>query len=215
MSSRRQHTRDLLIDAATALFAEKSIEGASVEEICERAGFTRGAFYSNFESKEDLCLEIVRQRGQQLLDTTRRALGMIPDAPVSAALLEEVIARVVAVVDIGTTLDDNWVLVRAELRQYAFRHPSFRPALLDVEGTAIQLAVADLAHALERHGARLLIPIDQLLLTLDAYCERTRIDAILTGAPDTDHVWRDGMERLVRAVVVVPDDPAPALPGAH
>ncbi|MFT4108237.1 TetR/AcrR family transcriptional regulator [Propionicimonas sp.] len=214
MSSRRQHTRDLLIDAATALFAEKSIEGASVEEICERAGFTRGAFYSNFESKEDLCLEIVRQRGEQLLETTRRALGMIPDAPVSAALLEEIIARVVAVLDIGITLDDNWVLVRAELRLYAFRHPSFRPALVQIEGNAIQLSIADLAQALERHGARLLIPIDQLLFTLDAYCERTRLDAILTGQPDSDHAWRAGMERLVRAVVVLPDDSAPALAGA-
>ena len=53
VSSRRQHTRDRLIDAATGLFAEKSIEGASVEEISERAGFTRGAFYSNFDSKEE------------------------------------------------------------------------------------------------------------------------------------------------------------------
>lgn len=206
VSSRRQHTRDLLIEAATALFAERSIEGASVEEICERAGFTRGAFYSNFEGKEDLCLEIVRQRGQQLLATTRRALAMIPDARFSARSLDEIIAKVVAVLDVGITLDDNWVLVRDELRLYAYRHPSFRPALLDTERIATGLASEALADALDRHQARILVPMDQLMLLLDAYCERTRLDAILAGDPDGGHSWRDGLERLVRALVVLPED---------
>jgi AcrR family transcriptional regulator len=209
VSSRRQHTRDLLIDAATALFAEKSIEGASVEEICERAGFTRGAFYSNFEGKDDLCLEIVRQRGEQLLATTRRALAMIPDAPVSAHSLDEIIAKVVAVLDVGITLDDNWVLVRDELRLYAYRHPAFRPALLETERTATGLACAALADALGRHDARLLVPLEQLMLLLDAYCERTRLDSILEGDVDATHVWREGLERLVRALVVLPEDSSP------
>lgn len=206
VSSRRQHTRDLLIEAATALFAERSIEGASVEELCERAGFTRGAFYSNFEGKEDLCLEILRQRGEQLLATTRRALAMIPDAPVSAQFLDEIIAKVVAVLDVGITLDDNWVLVRDELRLYAYRHPSFRPALLEIERNTMSLATAALADALDRHHARLLVPLDQLMTTLDSYCERTRLDAILSGDPDAAHSWRDGLERLVRALVVLPED---------
>lgn len=206
VSSRRQHTRDRLIDAATALFAERSIEGASVEEICERAGFTRGAFYSNFDSKEDLCLEIVRQRGEQLLETTRKALAVIPEAPVSARWLEEIIAKVVTVLDVGFTLDDNWVLVREELRLYAYRNPTFRPALVEIERDTNSLATAALTDALARHGASLRIPIDQLMVTLDAFCERSRLDSILTGAPDGEHSWRDGLERMVRAIVVLPPD---------
>lgn len=206
VSSRRQHTRDRLIDAATGLFAEKSIEGASVEEISERAGFTRGAFYSNFDSKEELCLEIVRQRGEQLLETTRRALAVIPDSPVNAQWLEEIIAKVITVLDVGFTFDDNWVLVRQELRLYAFRNPTFRPALIEVEQNANDLASEALAAALARHGASLRIPLDQLMVTLDAFCERTRVDSILTGDSDAGHSWRDGLERIVRALVVLPAD---------
>lgn len=206
VSTRRQHTRDRLIVAATALFAEKSIQGASVEEICERAGFTRGAFYSNFDSKEDLCLEIVRQRGEQMLETTRRALAMIPDAPVSAHTLDEVIAKVVAVLDVGLTLDDNWVLVRAELRLYAYRNPTFRPALLEIEHTAIELLMVALADSLQRQDARLLVPLDELITTLDAYCERTRLDAILSGDPDAGDSWRRGLESLVRTMIALPGD---------
>lgn len=206
VSSRRQHTRDRLIDAATGLFAEKSIEGASVEEISERAGFTRGAFYSNFDSKEELCLEIVRQRGEQLLETTRRALAVIPDSPVNAQWLEEIIAKVITVLDVGFTFDDNWVLVRQELRLYAFRNPTFRPALIEVEQNANDLASEALAAALARHGASLRIPLDQLMVTLDAFCERTRVDSILNGDSDPGHSWRDGLERIVRALVVLPAD---------
>lgn len=206
VSSRRQHTRDRLIDAATGLFAEKSIEGASVEEISERAGFTRGAFYSNFDSKEELCLEIVRQRGEQLLETTRRALAVIPDSPVNAQWLEEIIAKVITVLDVGFTFDDNWVLVRQELRLYAFRNPTFRPALIEVEQNANDLASEALAAALARHGASLRIPLDQLMVTLDAFCERTRVDSILNGDSDAGHSWRDGLERIVRALVVLPAD---------
>ncbi|PKQ23474.1 MAG: TetR/AcrR family transcriptional regulator [Actinobacteria bacterium HGW-Actinobacteria-5] len=206
VSSRRQHTRDRLIDAATGLFAEKSIEGASVEEISERAGFTRGAFYSNFDSKEELCLEIVRQRGEQLLETTRRALAVIPDSPVNAQWLEEIIAKVITVLDVGFTFDDNWVLVRQELRLYAFRNPTFRPALIEVEQDANNLASEALAAALARHGASLRIPLDQLMVTLDAFCERTRVDSILNGDSDAGHSWRDGLERIVRALVVLPAD---------
>ncbi len=206
VSSRRQQTRDRLIDAATELFAEKSIEGASVEEISERAGFTRGAFYSNFDSKEALCLEIVRRRGEELLETTRRALAVIPDAPVSVEWLEEIIAKVVTVLDVGFTLDDNWVLVREELRLYAYRHPTFRPALIEIERDANDLSMQALAAALDRHGASLRIPIDQLMLTLDAFCERTQLDAILAGDPVNGNSWRDGLERLVRAVVMLPPE---------
>jgi len=49
-SRRREATRQKLLDAAGLVFAEEGLDAASVEAICERAGFTRGAFYSNFDS---------------------------------------------------------------------------------------------------------------------------------------------------------------------
>jgi AcrR family transcriptional regulator len=54
ISARRQATRERVLEAAGEVFAERGFHGASVEDICERAGFTRGAFYSNFSSKDDL-----------------------------------------------------------------------------------------------------------------------------------------------------------------
>ena len=47
--------------AAVAVFAERGRDRLSVEEICEAAGFTRGAFYSNFADKDALVLALIEQ----------------------------------------------------------------------------------------------------------------------------------------------------------
>src|SRR5436309_10047946 len=64
---RRQLTRDALIDAAADLFARRGFHAASLDDIAAAAGFTKGAIYSNFGSKEDLLLGVVEQRGDQML----------------------------------------------------------------------------------------------------------------------------------------------------
>ncbi|HEY6923404.1 MAG TPA: TetR/AcrR family transcriptional regulator [Steroidobacteraceae bacterium] len=58
--SRDQTTRRLL-DAAQKLIAKKGLSAASVEDIAAAAGYTRGAFYSNFNSKGDLFIELLRR----------------------------------------------------------------------------------------------------------------------------------------------------------
>jgi AcrR family transcriptional regulator len=57
----REETRKHLLDAAQRLIAKKGLGTASVEDIAEAAGYTRGAFYSNFSSKDDLFLELLRR----------------------------------------------------------------------------------------------------------------------------------------------------------
>jgi AcrR family transcriptional regulator len=54
----KARTRQLLLEAAASVFASKGFAGASVEEIAEAAGFSIGAVYSNFGSKEELFLEL-------------------------------------------------------------------------------------------------------------------------------------------------------------
>lgn len=61
-AERQADTRSALLDAAAKVVIERGLAGASVEAICAAAGFTRGAFYSNFESKEQLFVELLQQR---------------------------------------------------------------------------------------------------------------------------------------------------------
>ena len=54
----KARTRQLLLDAARAVFAERGFNAATVEEIAERAGFTRGAFYANWPDKAEVMWEL-------------------------------------------------------------------------------------------------------------------------------------------------------------
>src|SRR6478609_130002 len=73
MSRRREATRQKLLDAAALVFAEVGLDAASVEAICERAGFTRGAFYSNFETKDELMLALTeRVAGEKIEEVAER-----------------------------------------------------------------------------------------------------------------------------------------------
>jgi AcrR family transcriptional regulator len=55
---KRAHIRSSLVEAASELFDERGYWGVSIDEIADRAGVTKGAVYSNFESKEDLLMAV-------------------------------------------------------------------------------------------------------------------------------------------------------------
>jgi AcrR family transcriptional regulator len=59
---KREETRRRLLDAAERVFLRRGLQGSSVEEIAAEAGFTRGAFYSNFNSKDELFVELLHTR---------------------------------------------------------------------------------------------------------------------------------------------------------
>lgn len=63
----RDQTTQRLLDAAQKLIAKKGLSAASVEDIAAAAGYTRGAFYSNFSSKGDLFIELLRRDHQRSL----------------------------------------------------------------------------------------------------------------------------------------------------
>lgn len=61
----RDDTRDKLFEAAARVFEEQGINAASIETIAAAAGFTRGAFYSNFDSKEELIFAMLEDQVEQ------------------------------------------------------------------------------------------------------------------------------------------------------
>src|SRR5436190_21240498 len=61
----RDDTRDKLFEAAARVFEEQGIGAASIEAIAAAAGFTRGAFYSNFASKDELIIAMLEDHVEQ------------------------------------------------------------------------------------------------------------------------------------------------------
>src|SRR3970040_1389652 len=72
---KREETRGRLMDAAIGIFARSGFDRATVDEIVREAGFSKGAFYVHFESKEDLFWAMLEERISRQQDTFRRAVG--------------------------------------------------------------------------------------------------------------------------------------------
>jgi AcrR family transcriptional regulator len=131
---RRVHTRQLLLTSAEQLFIERGYAQVSVSDICSAAGFTRGAFYSNFADKDDIALVLFDQHASDRLD---RLQSMLADAPARNA--HEWAQSLVAVMP----QDRGWILLFLEFRLLAARHPDLA-AKLDQHDDAIAAALADI-----------------------------------------------------------------------
>jgi AcrR family transcriptional regulator len=82
---RRRLTREQLLVSAREVFEERGYADSSLEEIAERAGFTRKAVYSNFSGKSELLLEIVERRFQSHIDQVE---AIIREAPAARTALD-------------------------------------------------------------------------------------------------------------------------------
>lgn len=111
-------TRDLLVRAARDEIVRKGFAQATVRDIAEAAGFSQGAFYSNFPSKEAILLEVVRRHQTEERAKIEAALG---HAPGSAADTMKGIERWAATIN----ADPGWAILAVELQLQALRSPSF------------------------------------------------------------------------------------------
>lgn len=148
-TARRAQTRQRLLDAALDVFAEEGFGRATVEQVCDRAGFTRGAFYSNFTSLDELFLAMWEQRSGQMLDDVRAAL-----ADVSAASPEDALRAALAAIPV----DDAWYRVTAEFTAHALRNPPLRRVMAAREQAVQDAVLPVLVTALAGVGRRVTDP---------------------------------------------------------
>jgi AcrR family transcriptional regulator len=83
----RLETRTRLLESAAQLFARGGYEGASVDLIAESAGYSKGAFYSNFESKEAIFLELLDVHKRREIDALAQLIAQDVSAPELLSLI--------------------------------------------------------------------------------------------------------------------------------
>ncbi|HEY2557097.1 MAG TPA: TetR/AcrR family transcriptional regulator [Diaminobutyricibacter sp.] len=116
---RRELTRTTLIDAAADVFAKRGFHAASLEEIAETAGFTRGAIYKNFENKEELFYAVIERRIDAQLSRFREVLREDRAAAMDPA-------RLAAIWQEELGFDNEWLTLDLEFRLYAMRNEAAR-----------------------------------------------------------------------------------------
>ncbi|MFZ0531169.1 MAG: TetR/AcrR family transcriptional regulator [Propionicimonas sp.] len=201
LTPRRAQTREKLMDAAVALFAEKGVLGASVEEICERADFTRGAFYSNFADKDELCLAVVNRQAGRDLAAAEQTVAGLPATPEASGSVDALIRNALGVFLAIQPRRTEDLVVSLELRLYGVRNPALRAPLLELNQQVADELSGILGQALARENARLTVPMDQAIDLLHAVYVHSGITALLHGLePDDD--WRQQqLTALLRSLV--------------
>jgi AcrR family transcriptional regulator len=161
-AERQAQTREDLIDAAEELFTANGFHATSLDAVAIAAGYTKGAVYSNFSSKEDLFFAVYERR----VGRHEAHVAELFADPLDA---REAILRVIeAVGDLRRRRQDGWMAVFLEFWTHVLRHPEHRARF----GEAHRRAVAPFEAALERFAAQqgitLPIPADQLAVSLFA-----------------------------------------------
>ena len=120
-AEKQEQTRGALVRAASKLFCRRGLEGTSVDEVAEAAGYTKGAFYANFKSKEELFLVMLDEKFSAELERLDRTLAGGDDPNREA--------RLAAAEFIHFASGDEWPRLYFQFAAHAARNEGFRQEL--------------------------------------------------------------------------------------
>ena len=189
VTKRRAETRANLMEAAFRVFADKGFGQVRIDDVCTAAGYTRGAFYSNFDSLEELFFTLYDE-------SARLIAGQVTDALTARDInprLESVIERVTATL----LLNRDWLLIKTDFLLHAARNPAVADRLaahrqqlrteiekrLDGARDRLTLpdAIGDISDAARAVVAAYDAVTVQLLLDGDLQAARTWLTQLLTA----------------------------------
>ncbi|MFF0629467.1 TetR/AcrR family transcriptional regulator [Streptomyces sp. NPDC004296] len=189
-TKRRPLTRAALTESAWVLFTEKGFHATSISDIVERAGLTRGAFYSNYRDKEELFLTLYDTHTDRLLTELEDATARPEPGKHPLVQLQERVA--------GRTQEERqWFLVSMEFTLHAARHPVVAEQLAVHEERLTQGLAEVLTAALARTGSRPVVPTDDLTRLLVALFEGLTAQRLIHG---TAHHTQDLVPQVIHAL---------------
>jgi AcrR family transcriptional regulator len=180
-SPRREATRQRVLDAAREVFAELGIFGGTVEDICERAGFTRGAFYSNFADKDDVVDALVGREHDRLIEHLESSFALVDREIAETPDLGAALASIVEQVLRSIPIDRQLVLGQAELEIFAVRRPDLGARFVESNNRFRARIGAFIETAMSRHARELTLDTSIVVDAMVAIVERSVRRALLPG----------------------------------
>src|SRR5271163_2209602 len=119
--ARTEETQVKILDAAEAVFSEQGFEKTQLEEVAARAGYTRGAIYAHYASKEDLFLALMEHRVLTKFAGIRKVIEAEPEVSKRPGVFKRWLASQLS--------DHAWGTLMLEFKLYALRRPRSREKL--------------------------------------------------------------------------------------
>ena len=153
-AERQAQTRTDLVDAAERLFTRQGFHATSLDQVADDAGYTKGAVYSNFASKEDVFFAVYERRVDRYLPEVRRTLAETADTR------EALLALTAAHSARREREPDGWLCVFLEFWTHVLRHPEHRERFAAIHRRYVEA----FAEGVERLAVEL--PLDAHRLTV-------------------------------------------------
>ena len=139
LQERTAITRDKLLGAAERVFAHRGYENAQLEEIAQASGFSKGALYAHFKSKEKLFLALAKTKAAGYQTKLRLALDSAPTRQAKIAAFRSFY--------VNLSKEKEWALIILEAKLFVRRHPEVRESLRRAEEEmedSVEQALAEL-----------------------------------------------------------------------
>lgn len=176
---RSETTRARLIRSAEKIFARDGFEAAKLEEIAAEAGYTRGAFYANFESKEDLFFALLEGEITLRINAVEQIMRDLTDAEERLRAFREFFLTVCQ--------DRRWSLLSLEFKLFAVRHPDVKTRLAAMNRRLVGQKIGILRGIVEDTGRSLPISPTAAAMSLSAMTNSLSLEHMLdrTMMPET------------------------------
>ena len=209
---RQAHTRARLMRSAASIAAQRGLERASLAAVAEHAGFTKGAVYANFESKEDLFLSMLDVRFAERLAELDRILSSEDDPDTQARAAA---AGFIAAIE----SDPEWERLFFEFTVYAARNEDFRAELVARHRTMRERIAELLAARAARLGIEPVLPPEQVATMTFAMANGIALERLLEPEAVPDGLYPEMMAvfftGLRARAAARPGAPQPPTPGSR
>ena len=187
-SERKAGTRAELLAAARRVFLARGFHGATLDDIADEAGYTKGAVYSNFRGKDDLFLALLEEHYDRRVDAhTELFLSLDADDPDEAA---RAVARIMLDAYEG---EPAWWTLVTDFSTHASRDPELRARLRTLRERFLASMAALIDGVGNRYGHAYTLPSHEAARATGALLRGLMLDWILEQPDEVDGADRAGL----------------------
>ena len=188
---RLERTRALLLDAAEEVFSEKGFTTATLDDIARAAGYTKGAIYKHFATKEQLFLAVSDRYWRRYFDNFAEVMASA--RRVGAPELDEIARRWR---QLSRDRGAEHAALGYEFTLYLLRNPEARDRVAAKRAEVVEALTAFIADGVDRLGGTLRIPPAAFAQSLIA----TSDSVVLASELDVIDLYRPMVEMYVSAI---------------
>ncbi|MBU5267528.1 TetR/AcrR family transcriptional regulator [Virgibacillus proomii] len=188
----KQQTRKELLKVASEMFAKQGFYSTSVDQIAEEAGYSKGAIYSNFGSKDDLFLSVFKENQKEDLQNLKTIAEKYNS-------LDEFINMIEQNHQYERKENQDWSILKLEFLLYAMRDASVREKLAPILQESRSQMINILKGFYQPNDQKHLVSIDKLAFLLLSLDIGIGIQSYVDEESIPENVFAEGLKLLLKA----------------